>query len=156
MLKFFGWTQSDNTETTIPRCSFMLFHASRMAVATVFLCKNSAETLLVKKYKSLFLPAGFDPWFSAWKAGILDHKSSDKKEIEFWRIYFLLNIDLFWPLLHKSSVVIHSLWMAPYSHLLSRGCKKLPIIDHYFHLFSFCSHKDQSYRKELEVLECWK
>ena len=42
---FFGWTQSDNTKTTIPRCSFMFFYVFKMAVAIAFLCGNAVEAI---------------------------------------------------------------------------------------------------------------
>ena len=42
---FFGWTQSDNTETTIPRYNFMFFYVFKMAVAIAFLCKNAVEAI---------------------------------------------------------------------------------------------------------------
>ena len=47
MLKFFGWTQSDNTETTIPRYSFMIFYALKMTVAIAFLHENAVEEIKV-------------------------------------------------------------------------------------------------------------
>ena len=40
---FFGWKQSDNTETTIPRHNFMFFYGFKMAVAIAFLCENTVE-----------------------------------------------------------------------------------------------------------------
>ena len=50
-MKFFGWTQSDNTETTIPGYSFMIFYGSKMAVAIAFLCKNAVEAIKVFENK---------------------------------------------------------------------------------------------------------
>ena len=47
MLKFFGWTQSDNTETTIPGHSFIIFYAFEMALAIVFLRENAVEAIKV-------------------------------------------------------------------------------------------------------------
>ena len=41
----FGWTQSDNTETTIPRYNFMVFYVFKMAVAIAFLCKHDVEAI---------------------------------------------------------------------------------------------------------------
>ena len=38
---FFGWTHSYNNETTIPRYSFMLYYAFKLAVAIAFLQENS-------------------------------------------------------------------------------------------------------------------
>ena len=47
MLKSFGWTQNDNTETAIPRNSFMIFHAFKMAVPIAFLRENAVEAIKV-------------------------------------------------------------------------------------------------------------
>ena len=43
--KHFGWTQSDNNRTTIPRCNFKLFYAFKMAVAIAFFCVNAVEAI---------------------------------------------------------------------------------------------------------------
>ena len=43
--KKFGWTQSDNTKTTIPRYNSMFFYVFKMAVAVVFLCENAVEAI---------------------------------------------------------------------------------------------------------------
>ena len=45
IIKKFGWTQGDNTKTTIPRYDFMFFHVFKMAVAIVFLCENAVEAI---------------------------------------------------------------------------------------------------------------
>ena len=43
---FFGWIQSDNTETTVPRYNFVFFfYVFKMAVAIAFLCKNAVEAV---------------------------------------------------------------------------------------------------------------
>ena len=42
---FGGWTQSDDTETTIPRYHFMYFYVFKMAVAIAFLCENAVEAI---------------------------------------------------------------------------------------------------------------
>ena len=42
---FWGWTQSDNTKTTILRYHFMFFYVSKLAVAIAFLCKNAGEAI---------------------------------------------------------------------------------------------------------------
>ena len=43
--KFFGWAQSDNTKTTIPRYNFMFFYVFQMAMAITFLCENAVEAI---------------------------------------------------------------------------------------------------------------
>ena len=43
--KCFGWTQSDNNRTTIPRCNFKLFYAFKMAVAIAFFRVNAVEAI---------------------------------------------------------------------------------------------------------------
>ena len=42
---FWGWTQSDNTETIIPRHNFMFFYVFKMAVAIVYLFQNTVEAI---------------------------------------------------------------------------------------------------------------
>jgi hypothetical protein len=41
----FGWTQSDNTKTTIPRYNFMYLYVFKMAVAIAFLCEIAVEAI---------------------------------------------------------------------------------------------------------------
>ena len=38
-------TQSDNTETTIPRYNFLIFYVFNMTVAIAFLRKNAVEAI---------------------------------------------------------------------------------------------------------------
>ena len=42
---FFGWIQSDNTKTTIPRFNFMFFYVFKMAVAIVSLRGFAVEAV---------------------------------------------------------------------------------------------------------------
>ena len=42
---FFGWTQSDITETTMPRYNFMDFYVFKMAMAIAFLRENAVEAI---------------------------------------------------------------------------------------------------------------
>ena len=42
---FWGWTQSDNTKTTIPRYNLMIVYVFKMAVAIAFLCENTVEAI---------------------------------------------------------------------------------------------------------------
>ena len=51
MLNIFGRTQCDNTETTIPGYSFMIFYAFKMAMAIAFLPKNAVEAIKVFENK---------------------------------------------------------------------------------------------------------
>ena len=44
-IKKIGWTQSDNTKTTISRHNFMFFYVFKMAVAIAFLCENAVEAI---------------------------------------------------------------------------------------------------------------
>ena len=44
-INFFGWTQSDNTKTTIPRYNLMIFYVFKMAMAIAFLCENAVEAI---------------------------------------------------------------------------------------------------------------
>ena len=46
-IKKCGWTQIDNTETTIPRYHFMYFYVFKMAVAIAFLCENAVEAIQI-------------------------------------------------------------------------------------------------------------
>ena len=43
--KCFGWTQSDNNRTIIPRGNFKLFYAFKMAMAIAFLGGDAAEAI---------------------------------------------------------------------------------------------------------------
>ena len=43
--KTFGWIQSDNTRTTIPRYNFIFFYVFKMAVAIAVLCANAVEAI---------------------------------------------------------------------------------------------------------------
>ena len=43
--KKIGWTQSDNTETTIPRYNFMFFYVFKMAMAIAFHRENAEEAI---------------------------------------------------------------------------------------------------------------
>ena len=45
--KCFGWTQNDNTKTTIPRYNFMFFYVSKMAVGIAFPCENAVEAIQI-------------------------------------------------------------------------------------------------------------
>ena len=44
-IKKIGWTQSDNTVTTISRYNYMFFYVFKMAVAIAFLCENAVEAI---------------------------------------------------------------------------------------------------------------
>ena len=43
--KCFGWTQSDNNRTTIPRCNFKFFYAFKTAMAIAIFCVNAVEAI---------------------------------------------------------------------------------------------------------------
>ena len=44
---FFGWIQSDNTETTTHRYNFIFVYLFKIAAAIVFLCINALEAVLI-------------------------------------------------------------------------------------------------------------
>ena len=50
---FCGWTQSNNTETIIPRYNFMVFYVSKMAVAIAFLWDERPQNTITE-FKNIF------------------------------------------------------------------------------------------------------
>jgi hypothetical protein len=54
-----GWTQSDNTKTTITRYNFMCFYVFKMAVTIAFLCKNAVEAIQIAQKQSTICAAFF-------------------------------------------------------------------------------------------------
>ena len=85
---FLGEHKSDNNETTIPRCSLVLFYAFKMTVAIAFLRENAGETLWKsifgeKNTKVFFLQQGLIPGLLHERqvSSPLDHESSDKKNL---------------------------------------------------------------------------